>query len=436
MPSDKKYSLLELDLNKKSSKVFLSFINYLDCMKQRARDLTHMLFEQENQMLEQLILWCHINSGSTHLSGLALMHETLRHAFTPFADIIESHALPSIKTIDLSGSSINQNFGELLFIRKRPHLTRRILLSGHMDTVYNERHPLQMVTQLDKNTLNGPGVADMKGGIIVMLHALLAFEQFPAAATLGIDVVINADEELGSPASRIFLESIVKNYQAAFVYEPSTTPEGIFAKNRKGSGKLSVIATGKSSHAGRAFDEGRNAICYLAEAILAIHALNGIREGVTLNIGQIAGGEALNIVPDHAIAKLDVRITTPEDEQWVRQQLEKIFLQLKRPDYFLKLDGDFERPVKRVNWSTTELFLRIQQLGKTLGLNLDWQDSGGCCDGNNLAQHGLAVIDTLGVRGGAIHSINEFMLIDSLVERTALSTLLLLDLAEGGLEAL
>jgi glutamate carboxypeptidase len=197
-----------------------------------------------------------------------------------------------------------------------------------------------------------------------------------------------------------------------------------------------VIATGKSSHAGRAFDEGRNAICYLAEAILAIHALNGIREGVTLNIGQIAGGEALNIVPDHAIAKLDVRITTPEDEQWVRQQLEKIFLQLKRPDYYLKLVGDFERPVKRVNWSTTELFLRIQQLGKTLGLNLDWQDSGGCCDGNNLAQHGLAVIDTLGVRGGAIHSINEFMLIDSLVERTALSTLLLLDLAEGGLETL
>lgn len=336
----------------------------------------------------------------------------------------------------MSGAEAIESCGDALFIRKRPHLQRRILLSGHMDTVYPANSSFQKLTYINDNHVNGPGVADMKGGLIVMLHALTAFEQTEAAAQLGWDVLINSDEEIGSPASSILFDELASHYQAALVYEPAMTPTGTLAKNRKGSAKYTLIASGKAAHAGRAFAEGRNAICYLAEAVCEVHALNGKREGVTINVGKIAGGEALNVVPDKAVAKLDIRISQPEDEIWVKNELAKIGQKLKRADYSLTMHGTFGRPVKRVCAGTERLFQRVQHLGKELGLTIDWKDSGGCCDGNNLARHGLPVLDTLGVRGGNIHSHDEYILLDSLAERATLSALLLLDLAQGGLEDL
>ena len=157
---------------------------------------------------------------------------------------------------------------------------------------------------------------------------------------------------------------------------------------------------------------------------------------MTINVGKISGGQALNVVPDKAVAKLDVRIGFAEDAAWVQQQLETITNQFKRTDYSLFVHGGFGRPVKRVNQGTENLFTRIKELGHELDLTIDWSDSGGCCDGNNLAKHGLPVIDTLGVRGDNIHTSNEYVLLDSLVERAALSALLLVDLAQGGLEKL
>jgi glutamate carboxypeptidase len=387
-------------------------------------------------MEEQLHQLCIINSGTTNLAGLAQMSHALQSAYLPLADSIQIKKSTPLSLINMSGDTTVHHCGDLLFIRKRPLLKRRVLLSGHMDTVYDANSSFQKLTYLNDNRVNGPGVADMKGGLLVMLHALAAFEQDARSATLGWDVVINADEEIGSPSSSLFFNQIAANYQAALVYEPAMTDTGTLAKNRRGSGKLTLIAHGKSAHVGRAFEEGRNAICYLAEAIHNINALNGQRDGVTINIGKIAGGEALNVVPDKAVAKLDVRISHPEDEHWVRHELDKIMSQLKRPEYALVLHGEFGRPVKRVCSGTERLFHRIQHLGKALGLSIDWKDSGGCCDGNNIAQHGVPVLDTLGVRGGAIHSHEEYILLDSLSERAALSALLLIDLAEGGLEDL
>ena len=393
-------------------------------------ELLPFLRANQQTMVAQLHQFCGINSGTDNLPGLVAMHNALRSAFTPIADTIESRRLDPVATIDMSGNTILQSCGDLLFIRKRPNLKRRVLLSGHMDTVYGSAHPFQTTSYINDNRVNGPGVADMKGGLIVMLHALTAFEASPYAADLGWDVLINADEEIGSPASGPLFSDIAANYQASLVYEPAMTVDVTLAKNRKGSGKLTLIATGRAAHAGRSFYDGRNAICFLAEAISAIHALNGKRDGVTINVGLVAGGDALNVVPDKAIAKLDVRISYPDDEQWVRQELATIVTNIQRADYSLTVHGDFSRPVKRVNAATQDLFSRVQQLGRMLGITLDWQDSGGCCDGNNLAQHGLAVLDTLGVRGGDIHSVNEFILLDSLVERAALSTLLLIELAQ------
>lgn len=398
--------------------------------------LIESIKSKQHIMVEQLHHFCDINSGTTNLPGLAHMATALHAAYTPIADNIQIKKLPPLSVINMSGDISVQNCGDVLFISKRPHLKRRILLSGHMDTVYAATSPFQKLTYVNDNYVNGPGVADMKGGLIVMLHALLALEQTELASQIGWDVLINSDEEIGSPASGVLFDELAPNYQAALVYEPAMTATGTLAKNRKGSGKLTLIATGKAAHAGRAFDEGRNAICYLAEAVTAIHALNGQRDGVTINVGKIAGGEALNVVPDKAVAKLDIRISQAEDEFWVKEALDKIINKLKRPDYLLSVHGSFGRPVKRVCSATERLFHRVQNIGKELGLAIDWKDSGGCCDGNNLARHGLAVLDTLGVRGGNIHSTEEYILLDSLSERACLSALLLADLAEGGLEDL
>lgn len=400
------------------------------------KELVQTIKSQQENMVIQLHQFCEINSGTTNLAGLALMAKALESAYQPIADTIQVKKLAPLSLINMQGSTTVQHYGDALLISKRPELKRRILLSGHMDTVYAATSPFQKLTYLNDNYVNGPGVADMKGGLIVMLHALMAFEQTDAASQLGWDVFINSEEEIGSLASKVLLDELAPNYQVALVYEPAMTATGTLAKNRKGSGKLTIVADGKAAHAGRAFDEGRNAICYLAEAITAIHALNGQRDGVTINVGKIAGGEALNVVPDKAVAQLDIRIGRAEDEFWVREQLDRIVAQLKRSDYTLTVHGEFSRPVKRVCQGTERLFSRLQTLGKELGITLDWQDSGGCCDGNNLAQHGLAVLDTLGVRGGAIHSADEYILLDSLSERASLSALLLTDLAQGGLEDL
>jgi glutamate carboxypeptidase len=400
------------------------------------KQLINTISTNQELMVQQLHHFCEINSGTTNLQGLAQVATALSDAYQPIADVIEVKKLVPLSVINMSGDEAIQRCGDALFIRKRPHLKRRVLLSGHMDTVYPANSSFQKLTYINDNHVNGPGVADMKGGLIVMLHALAAFEQTEQATQLGWDVLINSDEEIGSPASSILFDELAAHYQAALVYEPAMTPTGTLAKNRKGSAKYTLIATGKAAHAGRAFAEGRNAICYLAEAVCEVHALNSKREGVTINVGKIAGGEALNVVPDKAVAKLDIRISQPEDEIWVKNELAKIGQKLQRPDYSLAMQGTFGRPVKRVCAGTERLFQRVQHLGKELGLAIDWKDSGGCCDGNNLARHGLPVLDTLGVRGGNIHSHDEYILLDSLAERATLSALLLLDLAQGGLEDL
>ena len=387
------------------------------------------LLQNQATMVEQLHQLCLINSGTDNLNGLKKMAAALTQCFTPVADTIENQVSPPITTMDMNGKLTEQHVGNMLFLRKRPELSRRILLCGHMDTVYGVNNAFKSLRYLDQNTLNGPGVADMKGGLLVILHALSSFEQLDCAQQIGWDVLINSDEEIGSPASAVLIEKIAKDYEAALVYEPTMTPEGMLAKNRRGSGKFTLVATGKSAHVGRAFEEGRNAITYLAEAVMAIHHLNHQQEGITINVGKIAGGEALNVVPATAVAKLDVRISSTAQEGWVQEQLNGIIQTLQRPDYQLTLHGSFGRPVKTVNATTIKLFERIQLLGKSLGLTIDWQDSGGCCDGNNLAKQGIPVIDTLGVRGGNIHSPEEYILLDSLPERAALTLLILQDLA-------
>lgn len=391
---------------------------------------------QEARLIALLTEWAQVNSGSTNLEGLNQMREILGEAFAPLAD--ETHTLdfPPVSKLTLTGDIQLQKVGKGLWFRKRPALLRRVLLCGHMDTVYPATSPFQQIKKLNANQLNGPGLADMKGGLVIMLTALQAFEKTEKASQLGWDVFINADEELGSLASSAELIKMGQQAQAGLVFEPALNEEGTLARVRKGSGHVTLIAKGKAAHAGRNFEQGRNAISLLARAITAIESLNGQRDGCTLNIGLIQGGEVLNQVPALAGAKLEVRVKESEDQVWVMDQLKTICTSLKGADTDLVLEGHFHRPTKIITPPLQRLFDLTQDIAKTLNLSLTWQDTGGCCDGNNLALHGLPVLDSLGPRGGMIHTPSEYICIDSLTERAQLTTALLHHLACGELEEL
>ncbi len=391
------------------------------------------LDDKRPAMTETLRAWCAINSGSGNLDGLKAMHGALGEAFGGLGADVESAASRPHQIVTPDGEKKDQPVGDMLRLVKRPQAPVRVLLSGHMDTVFAVDHPFQGETFLDDDTLNAPGAADMKGGLLVMLYALQAIEHSSLADRIGYEVLINADEEIGSHGSAHMLTEAAKRAQFACVYEPAL-PDGTLAGARKGSGNFAAVFTGKSAHAGREHHLGRNAIAAAAEFITAIDGLTGAREGLTVNVAKIDGGGPLNVVPNNAIVRFNVRLEQPDDAAWFEKQVRSILTRIDgRDGYGAELTGGFTRPPKPMTPKLLAFFNALKAAGADLGLAIDWKPTGGCCDGNNIAATGIPVIDTLGVRGANIHSAQEYAKLDSLVERAKLSALLLLKIAAGEL---
>ncbi len=389
---------------------------------------------QQPWMQQQTEQLARINSGTFNREGVNAVGERLRELAAPLAAECQVIALPSHEFIDLRGRTCHQPLGDAIRLRKRPEAPRQILLCGHMDTVFAQDDPFQQVVWRDDNTLHGPGVTDMKGGLVVMLTALMALEQHPLADGIGWEVIFNPDEEIGSPCSADLLREAAARAQLGLVFEPAL-PDGSFAGERKGSGNFTVIVRGRSAHAGRNIDDGRNALRALCDFVSHLDDLNGQRDGVTLNPARLCCDGALNRVPDLAVAQFNVRTTSHEDEHWVQQQLARLCAGINgRDGYSLQLVGSFSRTPKKLSASTTLLFETLQLCGKQLEIPVHWKATGGCCDGNNLAAAGLPNIDTLGVEGAHIHSADECLYADSLSRRATLTALLLLELAGGRLD--
>ena len=380
-------------------------------------------------MLAQVQRWSSVNSGSGNLDGLDAMAAELADAFSVLPGVVELVAGDMVEAIAPDGKAVSVDHGRHLRLSVRPEAPRRILLTGHMDTVFGADHPFQHQRWLEPGRLNGPGVADMKGGIAVMLAALSAFEQSGAAPSLGYDVLINSDEEVGSPSSASLLRQAAAGKIAAFTYEPAL-PDGTLAGARAGSGNFSIVVTGLSAHAGRNPDEGRNAL--LAAADLALRLKAGSGAGFSCNPAKIDGGGPNNVVPDHAVLRVNFRPRTPQDEIEARALIDRAMADVARDhDVSLHLHGGFGRPPKPMDAKAERLFGLVKRCGADLGLAVGWRDTGGVCDGNNIAACGVPVVDTMGVRGGAIHSDAEYLLTNSLPERAQLSALALMRIATG-----
>ena len=381
-------------------------------------------------MLGQVQGWSAINTGTTNLDGLSRQASELAEAFAALPGEIALVDPAEVTAINADGSEFAKPHGQHLVLRVRPGANRRILLTGHMDTVFPVDHPFQAQTWLEDDVLNGPGVADMKGGIAVMLHALMAFEASGNAESLGYDVMINSDEETGSLASSALIAELARGKIAALTYEPAALPDGTLAHARGGTGNYSITLTGQSAHAGRNPHEGRNAIVAAADLILQIKALES--DDLTVNPAKLEGGAANNVVPDHAVLRFNIRPKSTEAMEGFDTRLASVLSDIEaHHEVSVHRHGGVTRPPKPVDDNAQRLFDLVKNCGAQLGQTIAWQSTGGVCDGNNIAACGVPVVDTMGVRGGAIHSPQEFLIVPSLAERAALSALVLTRIAAG-----
>ncbi|MEP3421865.1 MAG: hydrolase [Erythrobacter sp.] len=383
-------------------------------------------------MLDQVRSWCAINTGTANLDGLSKQADILANAFGALPGTVELIDPAPVTAIAADGSEFDKAHGQHLVLRVRPTANRRILLTGHMDTVFPVDHPFQGQTWLEDGVLNGPGVADMKGGIAVMLHALMAFEETASAGSLGYDVMINSDEETGSLASSPLIAEMALGKIAALTYEPAALPDGTLAHARGGTGNYSITIGGKSAHAGRNPHEGRNALVAAADLIIRLKGME--REDITINPAKLEGGGPNNVVPDHAVLRFNIRPKSTQAMENFDRDLNALLSSIETAhEVSAKRHGGVTRPPKPVDDQAQRLFDLVRECGAEMGQDIAWKSTGGVCDGNNIAACGVPVVDTMGVRGGSIHSTDEFLITASLAERAALSARVIQRLAEGAL---
>lgn len=381
-------------------------------------------------LLARTLAWSKINSGTTNLKGVRDVGKKLADSFAVLPGDVKLVEPNPVEIVRSDGSKDHIERGEHLTVSVRPEAKTRILLTGHMDTVFPLDHSFQEISELEPGILNGPGLADMKGGLSTMLGALQLLEASDAANQIGYDVMINSDEEVGSASSAALIEKLAIGKAAALTYEPAL-PDGTLAGERGGSGNFSIIFSGKSAHAGRNPDEGRNALIAAADMALQLKALH--RDGLSVNPAKIDGGGPNNAVPDHCVLRVNFRPKSLADQNEAQSTLDELVEVIaKEHDLDVHCHGGFGRPPKPIDAKAQKLFDLVKKCGAELGLEIGWRSTGGVCDGNNIAACGIPVVDTMGVRGGAIHSSDEFLIVDSLVERTQLSALTIIRIAERG----
>jgi len=381
-------------------------------------------------MLDQVLEWSAVNSGSRNLKGLKQMAGILADAFSALPGELKLIDPAPVQTVTTAGETEALQHGQNIHVAVRPDAPVQLLFTGHMDTVYGPDHPFQQTQWLEQGILNGPGVADMKGGLAVLLAALKAVEAGDAAAGIGYEVVINSDEEVGSLGSAPLIAEAAQGKLAALTYEPSALPDGTLAAARPGSGNFSFLIRGRSAHAGRNPEDGRNAIVAASE--LALRLAMSKTPGLSVNPAKIDGGGPNNVVPDLAILRVNMRPRTTDDQEIAGRLIAKAVEETARQhEVYIEVHGGFARPPKPMTPEADRLFALVKQVGDDLGQTIGWQATGGVCDGNNIVALGVPVVDTMGVRGGKIHSPEEYLITQSLGERAALSALTILRIAEG-----
>lgn len=297
------------------------------------------------------------------------------------------------------------------------------LLLGHSDTVWPMGTLKKMPVVVEGNIMKGPGVYDMKAGLTQIIFALKALHELEMETAVSPWVLINSDEEIGSPESRTVIMELAQQVERALVMEPALGLTGKLKTARKGVGRFEVIVTGKAAHAGLDPEKGISAILELSHVIQKLFALNESEKGVTVNVGIIEGGMLTNVIAPESRAYVDVRVPTQEDA--ARLETAVLTLQTTTLGTSLKISGGFNRPPMEPTQANRLLWQMAQAVGTELGITLAEGTAGGGSDGNLTSPY-TATLDGLGAVGDGAHARHEFIYIDQMVARCGLLAMLLL----------
>ncbi|MBS3787351.1 M20 family metallopeptidase [Candidatus Bipolaricaulota bacterium] len=364
--------------------------------------------EEQKQILETLRKAVNIDSPTTYESGIT----EIGNLFQEFLANI------GFQTTKLSGKQygdhVHGQYGE-----GGP----AILLMGHMDTVFPQGTVKERPFTIDrsKGRAYGPGILDMKSGIVIMLHSLKLFLESRPQIQGTIHVLLNADEEQGSPESREYLWDILNGIKWSFVFEQGT-PRNELVLKRKGEGIYTLTTRGKSSHSGSEPEVGANAIDELMHHLLEIEELADPPRGTTVNVGTIEGGEEPSIVPDYGKAQIDFRVETKAEQLRIEEKIHKLVEKNYVKGTKTNLKGDFHRPPMEPVEGTQDLQDIFESVIDTLGVETSFANHprGEASDGNCIVDAGVPCVDGLGAIGRGAHGEDEYIEVSSLFTRTNL----------------
>ena len=382
----------------------MSFVRHPDVT--RAEDLL-------DPYLEDLKAIVNIDSGTFTKAGIDRVGAYLQERFTDFG-------------FSTSFDRQAQYGDNLVATHKGSNLTGpRLLLIGHIDTVFSEgeatRRPFTIKRSNGKTIATGPGVLDMKSGVLIGMYGLHLLIQAREAAYQSATFICNSDEEIGSPSSRPLIQELARQADAVLVFEPGRAEETVVS-SRRGCGQYRVEVQGLSAHAGVEPQRGRNAILELSYQVQKMQALNGTVAGTTLSVGIIHGGERTNVVPDYAYFDMDVRASDQKAARNLEAAMRQVTTQNKLQGTTISLSGSMLcQPFER-NSANERIVQLAREAGNPLGLKIQDVGSGGASDANTTAAMGIPTIDGLGAGGGLAHNPGEFIELDYLPTRIALVT--------------
>lgn len=389
-------------------------------------DLVSWVDSQEQEMLKLLEQITNINSGTLNKEGVNQITQIFQSELRALGfrtsrlpgDLIEMPSCPgSDYSLDVTDHLLASRIGS----------GAKLLLMGHMDTVFPVTSTFNTFRK-EGDTMFGPGVADMHGGLVVMLYALKALDATNRLNGKTITVLLNSDEEIGSLSSRKHIEEQAILHDWGLVYEASGTNK--FVRARKGLGQARIVVNGRASHAGGAHAVGRSAIKELAYKIIEIENMTNYETGVTLNVGIVGGGEARNTIAPCAEALIDIRYPAIHQGEEAKERIDQIANKLysypiaseeMKTDLWINL----HRPPKTPTPASDDLLEKALSIGRLLQQEIGITDSGGGTDGSLSQAVGLPTLDSLGVAGTGAHSNREEARVSSLVERTKLSAILI-----------
>lgn len=374
------------------------------------RQLLEHIAANQDLLIRDLLAWCALESPSNDPA-----------ATTRMAQRVAAHLAAAGAAVEIIPGQVN---GSMVQATWAGGDGKPLLLLAHHDTVHPIGSLARNPPRVEDGRVYGPGSYDMKGGALLAAAALAAIRSLGRPLPRPVILLSTADEELSSTDSRPLIEALARQAEAVLVLEPAFYG-GELKTARKGVGTFTIRALGRASHAGGAHELGINAIVELAHQVRALTDLTDYERGITISVGLIQGGSAVNTVPAAAEMQVDARVWRLEDAAWVNQQVYALRPHL--PGASLQISGGVERPPMERLPGTVRLFELARRLGQEIGLELVERAVGGASDGNFTAALGIPTLDGLGVCGDGAHTDEEYVLIGQLAPRAAVLAGLLLN---------